>query len=108
MSNAGAKPLQQNPARPGRCSRSFSIRPISRNARAMRSTSPARCARGGGRLIVLHVVEVVHVASEGYEDALNERLRRLPARRPVDPGRVPAPRGGPGHRDPQRGLGVGM
>ena len=34
-------------------------------------------ARGGGRLIVLHVVEAVHVASEGYEDALNERLRRF-------------------------------
>jgi nucleotide-binding universal stress UspA family protein len=34
-------------------------------------------ARGGSRLVVLHVVEVVHVASEGYEDALNERLRAL-------------------------------
>ena len=39
-------------------------------------------ARGGGRLIVLHVVEVVHVASEGYEDALNERLRSF---QPDDP-----------------------
>jgi len=36
-----------------------------------------RLARGGGRLIVLHVVEEVHVASEGYEDALNERLHEL-------------------------------
>jgi nucleotide-binding universal stress UspA family protein len=32
-------------------------------------------ARGGGRLNVLHVVEAVHVASEGYEQALYERLR---------------------------------
>jgi nucleotide-binding universal stress UspA family protein len=39
-------------------------------------------ARGGGRLIVLHVVEAVHIASEGYEDALNERLRGF---QPVDP-----------------------
>jgi nucleotide-binding universal stress UspA family protein len=39
-------------------------------------------ARGGGRLIVLHVVEAVHVVSEGYEDALLERLRGL---KPVDP-----------------------
>lgn len=34
-------------------------------------------ARGGGRVIVLHVVEEVHVASEGYEDALHERLRKF-------------------------------
>ena len=34
-------------------------------------------ARGGGRLIVLHVVEAVHVASEGYEQALHERLREF-------------------------------
>jgi nucleotide-binding universal stress UspA family protein len=39
-------------------------------------------ARGGSRLIVLHVVEAVHVASEGYEEALNERLREL---QPDDP-----------------------
>ena len=31
-------------------------------------------ARGGGRLNVLHVVEVVHIGSEGYEQALYERL----------------------------------
>jgi nucleotide-binding universal stress UspA family protein len=34
-------------------------------------------ARGGGRLNVLHVVEAVHVASEGYEQALHERLREF-------------------------------
>jgi len=39
-------------------------------------------AREGGRLIVLHVVDAVHVASEGDEDARNERLRRL---QPDDP-----------------------
>jgi nucleotide-binding universal stress UspA family protein len=39
-------------------------------------------ARGGGRLIVLHIVEAVHVASEGYEQALYERLREL---EPDDP-----------------------
>jgi len=32
-------------------------------------------ARGGGRLIVLHVEQVVHVASEEYEGLLEERLR---------------------------------
>jgi nucleotide-binding universal stress UspA family protein len=39
-------------------------------------------ARRGGRLIVQHVVEAVHIVSEGYEDALNERLRKL---QPGDP-----------------------
>jgi nucleotide-binding universal stress UspA family protein len=39
-------------------------------------------ARGGGRLVVLNIVEAVHVASEGYEDALNERLRGF---QPDDP-----------------------
>ena len=34
-------------------------------------------ARGGGQVIVLHVFEMVHVASEGYEQALHERLREL-------------------------------
>ena len=34
-------------------------------------------ARGGGRLIVLHIVEAAFDASEGYEHALNERLRSV-------------------------------
>jgi nucleotide-binding universal stress UspA family protein len=33
--------------------------------------------RRGGRVIVLHVVESVRVASEGYDEALDERLRRF-------------------------------
>jgi nucleotide-binding universal stress UspA family protein len=39
-------------------------------------------AQGGSKLIVLHVVEAVHVASESYEEALYERLREL---QPDDP-----------------------
>jgi nucleotide-binding universal stress UspA family protein len=34
-------------------------------------------ARGGGRLIVLHVVEGVHAVSEDHEEALYERLREF-------------------------------
>jgi nucleotide-binding universal stress UspA family protein len=39
-------------------------------------------ARGGGRVIVLHVVEAVHVATEDYEDALYERLRQFASHDP--------------------------
>jgi nucleotide-binding universal stress UspA family protein len=39
-------------------------------------------ARGGGRLIVLNIVEAVHVAYEGYEDAIKEGLCSL---QPEDP-----------------------
>jgi nucleotide-binding universal stress UspA family protein len=39
--------------------------------------SACSLARGRGRLIVLHVVEPGHVGSEGYEDALFERLRSI-------------------------------
>ena len=39
-------------------------------------------APGGGRLIVLHVIEASHVVSEGHEEALFERLRTY---QPDDP-----------------------
>jgi nucleotide-binding universal stress UspA family protein len=40
-------------------------------------------ARPGARLIVLHVIEAVHIASEGYREAREARLREHEA---VDPG----------------------
>jgi nucleotide-binding universal stress UspA family protein len=54
------------------------LHPTDFSGRARRALALAcALARGGSRLIVLHVLKAVHVVSEGYEDALMERLRGL-------------------------------
>jgi nucleotide-binding universal stress UspA family protein len=59
------------------------LHPTDFSERARHAYDVARTlARGGGRLIVLSIAEAVHVAYEGYEDAIKERLLSL---QPDDP-----------------------